>query len=95
MRTTPTAAPLAALLATIALSACSKSDTAPTPAHNDVATSMPDAASTPGAVGPATDAPHAAPPPAATLSDTQPPPAGDAGTRDRATTAANPADRPR
>jgi hypothetical protein len=47
-----------AAAATLALSACSKTDTAPVPAHNDVAASMPDAASTPGAVGPATAAPH-------------------------------------
>lgn len=69
----PTAGALAALsLATLGLPACSKSDTSPVPAHNDVAAAMPDAASTPGAKGPVTAAPHAAPPPATTLSDTHP-----------------------
>jgi hypothetical protein len=42
----------------LALTACSKTDTAPVPEHNDVATSMPDAASTPGAQGPAVAPPH-------------------------------------
>ena len=84
-----------AALAALALTACSKSDTAPTPEHNAVTTAMPDAASTPGAVGPGAAAPHAAPAPAATASDTQPPPAGDAGTTGAPSTAANPSDRPR
>jgi hypothetical protein len=59
-------------LAALGLAACSKSDTSPTPEHNDVAAAMPDAASTPGAQGPATAAPHATPPAATTLSDTHP-----------------------
>ena len=95
MRTTLAAVPIAGVLAALSLTACSKSDTAPPPVHNDVATSMPDAASTPGAVGPGAAAPHAPPPPAATLSDTQPPPAGDAGTTSAPSPTANPADHPK
>jgi hypothetical protein len=74
-------------LAALALAACSKSDTAPIPQHNDVATSMPDAASTPGAQGPAAAAPHAPPPPDGKLPDPTPPPTGPSPT-------ANPADHP-
>jgi hypothetical protein len=62
----------AGALAALGLAACSRSDTAPTPAHSDVAAAMPDAAATPGAQGPATSAPHGTPPPVTTLSDTHP-----------------------
>jgi hypothetical protein len=75
------------MLATLALAACSKSDTAPIPQHNDVATSMPDAASTPGAQGPAAAAPHATPTPDAKLPDATPRATGRSRT-------ANPADHP-
>lgn len=74
-------------LAALALTACSKTDTAPIPQHNDVATSMPDAASTPGAQGPGATAPHATPPPDAKLPDAVPPASGPSP-------AANPADHP-
>jgi hypothetical protein len=83
----PPAAALAALAA-LALTACSKSDTAPVPQHNDVAASMPDAASTPGAQGPGAAAPHETPPvqqPA--LQDPTPQTGGRSAT-------ANPADHP-
>ena len=66
----------AAALATLGLSACNKTDTAPRPEHSDVATAMPDAATTPGAVGPATAAPHPEPSAATTPSGTYPQPSG-------------------
>jgi hypothetical protein len=81
------AKPVLAAVALLALVACNKTDTAPIPAHNDVATSMPDAAATPGAVGPGASAPHAPTPPDAKLSDPTPPATGPSPT-------ANPADHP-
>lgn len=63
----------------LALTACSKTDKAPVPAHSDVAASMPDAASTPGAQGPATASPGSATGPAPTTpADTVPPPTAPA-----------------
>jgi len=82
----PPAAALAALAA-LGFTACSRTDTAPVPQHNDVAASMPDAASTPGAQGPGATAPHPAPPPDGKLQDPTPPPTGPSPT-------ANPADHP-
>jgi hypothetical protein len=82
-------------LAALGLAACSKTDTAPPPEHNPVATSMPDAASTPGAVGPGAAAPPDTPPAATTLSDTHPQPGGAPATAPTGPSpSANPADHP-
>ncbi|MFC3068517.1 hypothetical protein [Phenylobacterium soli] len=70
--------PAACLLVAFGLTACSRRDAAPTPAHSEVAASMPDAATTPGAQGPATAAPHAPPPATNTLSDRHPEPGAPA-----------------
>ena len=80
--------PFAAALAALSLTACSKSDTSPSPEHSTTAAAMPDAASTPGAQGPATSAPHDAPPATATLSDTHPAPGGSVRAAPPATNAA-------
>ena len=74
-------------VAALALTACSKSDTSPEPAHNAVTAAMPDAASTPGAVGPGATAPHAPRPPNQQLPNPVPPGNGPSPQ-------ANPADRP-
>jgi hypothetical protein len=78
---------LAALALLTLAAACSKTDAATAPQHNDVAASMPDAASTPGAQGPAATAPHAPAPADAKLTDPTPPPTGPSPQ-------ANPADHP-